>query len=146
MKNLTLLLLSILLLSCSSDDEELGFEKEGNFLDVYNGVVWKNYIEVDKISYWVSFSPFSITEAEYMEGNDCEILVTKWGIEDSDGDKLTIKENSNNLLIIDIISKDYPEDNNTITITTLENGNVLSISMLNGGTETFNIVKTKPCE
>ena len=116
MKKFSLLILSVLLLSCSSDDDELGFEKEGNFLDVYNGVVWKNYIEVDKISYWVSFSPFSITEAEYMEGNDCEILVTKWGIEDSDGDKLTIKENSNNLLIIDIISKDYPEDNNTITI------------------------------
>ena len=145
MKKFSLLILSVLLLSCSSDDEEAA-TKEGNFLDVYNGIVWKNYIEVDKISYWVVFSPKSISEAEYMEGNDCEILVTRWGIEDSDGDKLTIKENSNNLLIIDIISKDYPEDNNTITITTLENGNVLSISMLNGGTETFNIVKTKPCE
>jgi len=144
MKKFSLLILSVLLLSCSPDDNEVA--KEGNFLEVYNGVVWKNYIEVDKISYWVIFSPSSISEAESEEGNDCEILVTKWGVEDSDGDKLTIKENSNNLLIIDIISKDYPEDNNTITITTLENGNVLKISMLNGGTETFNIVKTKPCE
>ena len=81
-----------------------------------------------------------------MEGNDCEILVTRWGVEDSDGDKLTIKENSKNLLIVDYISKDYPEDNNTITITTLENANILNISMSDGGSETFNRVSTKPCE
>ena len=144
MKKFSLLILSVLLLSCSPDDNELA--TEGNFLEVYNGVVWKNYIEQDKISFWVVFSSSSFSEAEYMEGNDCEILVTRWGVEDSDGDKLTIKENSKNLLIVDYISKDYPEDNNTITITTLENANILNISMSDGGSETFNRVSTKPCE
>ena len=144
MKKFSLLILSVLLLSCSPDDNELA--TEGNFLEVYNGVVWKNYIEQDKISFWVVFSSSSFSEAEYMEGNDCEILVTRWGVEDSDGDKLTIKENSKNLLVVDYISKDYPEDNNTITITTLENANILNISMSDGGSETFNRVSTKPCE
>ena len=144
MKKFSLLILSVLLLSCSPDDNEL--VTEGNFLEVYNGVVWKNYIEQDKISFWVVFSSSSFSEAEYMEGNDCEILVTRWGVEDSDGDKLTIKENSKNLLIVDYISKDYPEDNNTITITTLENANILNISMSDGGSETFNRLSTKPCE
>ena len=143
MKKFSLLILSVLLLSCSPDDNELA--TEGNFLEVYNGVVWKNYIEQDKISFWVVFSSSSFSEAEGGE-NDCEILVTRWGVEDSDGDKLTIKENSKNLLIVDYISKDYPEDNNTITITTLENANILNISMSDGGSETFNRVSTKPCE
>ena len=145
MKNLTLLILSILLLSCSSDDEELGFEKEGNFLDVYNGVIWKNYNASNDISYWFVFTPSSKTEAEGI-GAMCTDLTYKWGVEDSYGDKYTIKENSTNLLIYDYKCSEGVSCNYTRTVTVLENGNALKIVDNEGGIEIVNKVTTKPCE
>ena len=149
MKNLTLLILSVLLLSCSSDNSEDVSVEEGNFLDVYNGVVWKNYNDRLKVSYWYVFTPISISEAEYMDGqgDDCQINISKWGVQTLDG-KLIIKENSKNLLIFDLGEVSDEGDNFTVTytVTTSQNGDVLNFSMSDGGTDTFDRVTTKPCE
>ena len=149
MKKFSLLILSVFLLSCSSDTNDEAVTKEGNFLEVYNGVVWMNYIERLKVSYWYVFTPISISEAEYMDGqgDDCQINISKWGVQTLDG-KLIIKENSKNLLIFDLGEVSDEGDNFTVTytVTTSQNGNVLNFSMSDGGTDTFNRVTTKPCE
>ena len=151
MKKFSLLILSVLLLSCSSDNNEDAVTKEDNFLDVYNGVVWMNYIERLKVSYWFVYTPNSKTEAEGIEGMDCSPYTVKWGVEDSNGDKYTIKENSNNLLIYDykcgeIVDESGEDCSFTRTITVSENGNVLNISNSDGSSEIVNRVTTKPCE
>ena len=146
MKNLTLLILSVLLLSCSSDNSEDVSVEEGNFLDVYNGVVWKNYIENIKVSYWFVFTPISVSEAEYMDGqgDDCQVYISKWGVQTLDG-KVVIKENSKNLLKFDFVDNNGVIDD-SYTLTTSQNGNVLNFSMSGGGTQTFDRATTKPCE
>ena len=147
MKKFSLLILSVLLLSCSSDSNDEAVTKEGNFLEVYNGVIWKNYNEGIKVSYWFVFTPISMSEAEYMDGqgDDCQIYISKWGVQTLDG-KVVIKENSKNLLKFDFIDSEDEGDNVTYTVTTSQNGNVLNFSMSDGGTDTFNRVTTKPCE
>ena len=146
MKNLTLLILSVLLLSCSSDNSEDVSVEEGNFLEVYNGVVWKNYNDRLKVSYWCVFTPISMSEAEYMDGqgDDCQIYISKWGVQTLDG-KVIIKENSKNLLKFDFVDTNGVIDD-SYTVTTSQNGNVLNFSVSGGGTDTFDRVTTKPCE
>ena len=145
MKKLILLLLFIPLVSCSSDSNDEIVDPEGNFLDVYNGVIWKNYNERIKVSYWFVFTPTSLSEAEYIDGhNDCQVYISKWGVDDGDG-KAVIKENSINLLKFDYVLPNG-EIEDSYSLTTSQNGNVLNFSMSDGGADTFDRVTTKPCK
>ena len=146
MKKLILLLSVLFIVSCSSENNDDAVIKEGNFLDVYNGVVWKNYIENIKVSYWFVFTPISVSEAEYMDGqgDDCQVYISKWGVQTLDG-KVVIKENSKNLLKFDFVDNNGVIDD-SYTLTTSQNGNVLNFSMSGGGTQTFDRATTKPCE
>ena len=146
MKKFSLLILSVLLLSCSSDDDT----NEGNFLEVYNGVIWKEP-GVSDISpdygYWIVFKPESYLTAEYMPNIGCISDTYKWGIVGSEEAKFTIKENSKNLLKIDYtngVSKyDY-----TMTITTSQNGTVLNVvnSDEPSVTNKYDKVSSEPCK
>ena len=147
MKKFSLLILSLLLLSCSSDDEDA---KEGNFLEVYNGVVWKEPLRSDDPDYgfWYVFKPDSFFKAEDMGRSiGCLSDTYKWGIVGSEEAKFTIKENSKNLLKIDctngVSSYDY-----TMTITTSQNGTVLNVvgSGEENFTEKYDKVNSEPCK
>ena len=63
MKKLLLLLSITFLLSCSSDDDQV-VTKEGNFLDVYNGVVWLEQNNDSNYDWWHIFSPEGIIIGE----------------------------------------------------------------------------------
>jgi len=132
MKKFFLLLSVLFVVSCSSDDDE-AVTKEGNFLDVYKGVVWKYTDALDsKENMWTIFSPESFTDY----GDGCEKLTSLWGVENVEGDTHTVDKNSKNLLII--ISTESSGESWTSTLTVSENGNVMTAiySIPSGGTQT----------
>ena len=102
MKKFSLLLLSVFLLSCSSDNNEDVSVEEGNFLDVYNGVIWELYTpaSIFQEAEWYAFSPEGLTTTEVIDVSTpkCKNLINKWGIKDSYGITMTLIENSKNLL------------------------------------------------
>ena len=132
MKKFSLLILSILLLSCSSDNNDEIVDPVGNFLDVYNGVIWadnNNDGSVVGADDWYIFKSESLEWIEYVSNVfGCESEVYKWGVECQceSGGKFNIKENSKNLLKIEYIDSD-PNDNYLMTITASENGNTINI-------------------
>ena len=132
MKKFFLLLSVLFVVSCSSDDDE-AVTKEGNFLDVYKGVVWKYTDALDsKENMWTIFSPESFTDY----GDGCEKLTSLWGVENVEGDTHTVDKNSKNLLII--ISTESSGESWTSTLTVSENGNIMTAiySIPSGGTQT----------
>ena len=106
MKKFSLLLLSVLFLSCSSDNSEDVSVEEGSFLDVYNGVIWsidppdRTFEETE----WRIFTPNGVTEYYYYP--NCETSTFKWGDKNSDGIPIKLLENSKNFLKIEIIRND----------------------------------------
>ena len=138
MKKFFLLLSVLFVVSCSSDDDE-AVTKEGNFLDVYKGVVWKYTDALDsKENMWTIFSPESFIDY----GDGCEKLTSLWGVENVEGDTHTVDKNSKNLLII--ISTESSGESWTSTLTVSENGNVMtaiySIPSSGSQTVTYNKV------
>jgi len=126
MKKFSLLILSVLLLSCSSESNDEIVDPEGNFLDVYNGVIWSLNGGDEE---WYIFKSESLEWIEYVSNVfGCESEVYKWGVECQceSGGKFNIKENSKNLLKIEYIDSD-PNDNYLMTITASENGNTINI-------------------
>ena len=135
MKNLTLLLLSVFLLSCSSDNNEDA--KEGNFLEVYNGVVWKHTdSENSEDNAWYVFSPESMIDYEIE--STCVKSTYIWGVQNAKGETKTVLENSKNLLKLEI---KFGSISGIGTITVSENGNfITAINTLDAETETWNKV------
>ena len=138
MKKFSLLLLSFLVLSCSSDDEAA--TKKDNFLDVYNGVVWKYTDALDTTdNNWYIFSPESMIAYD----GECIKLTSLWGVKDGEDNTHTVNKNSKNLLNITNLDNDSGESI-TFIITVSENGNVITAkaSTASGAsqTETWNKV------
>ena len=120
MKKFSLLLLSFLVLSCSSDDE--GATKTDNFLDVYNGVIWEYTNASDsKEDEWAIFSPESFIEY----GDGCQKSTSLWGVENANGETHTVDTNSKNLLIFSTTESSGGESL-TSKLTVSENGNVMT--------------------
>ena len=141
MKNLTLLLLSILLLSCSSDNSEDVSVEEGNFLEVYSGVIWKTTsLSNPDDNQWFVFSPKSMITYENESG--CTKFTDLWGVANGEGETKTVIENSKNLLKIEI---KYESNSFIYTLTVSENGNVLTSKNSMGTKEISNKV-SEPCK
>ena len=124
MKKFSLLILSVLLLSCSSDSNEDVSVEEGSFLDVYNGVIW-SIDPPDRIfgeTEWFIYTPNGVTEYFY-NLSDCKTYTFKWGDKNFDGVPIKLLENSKNLLKIETNNGDG------ITVSSLsvsEDGNFLN--------------------
>jgi len=122
MKKFSLLILSVLLLSCSSDNNEDA--KEGNFLDVYNGVIWKGIdnSDVNSLVVWYVFTTKGFNE--YIIENGCQNSISvEFGVaDDEDGSTITVLENSKNLLKLE------SSIGRITTVNASENGNVLTFS------------------
>ena len=152
MKKFSLLILSILLLSCSSDDEDA---KEGNFLDVNNRVIWKYYVsDYPNESSWYIFKPEGMTTYSNQFA-PCEERKIIWGVPfengSSDGVKniiitITVLENSKNFLRIKTVSSDSSVRDSENEFTVSENGNVLTSTVkVPSSTQTLNKV-SEPCK
>ena len=121
MKKFLLLLSVLFVVSCSSDDEDA---KEGNFLDVYNGVIWKGIdnSDVNSLVVWYVFTTKGFNE--YIIENGCQNSISvEFGVaDDEDGSTITVLENSKNLLKLE------SSIGRITTINASENGNVLTFS------------------
>ena len=124
MKKFSLLILSVLLLSCSSDNNDEAVTKEGNFLEVYNGVIWKGIdnSDVNSLVVWYVFTTKGFNE--YIIENGCQNSISvEFGVaDDEDGSTITVLENSKNLLKLE------SSIGRITTVNASENGNVLTFS------------------
>ena len=138
MKKLLLLLSVLFIVSCSKDDDATqAAKKEGNFLEVYNGVVWKHTdSENSEDNAWYVFSPKSMIDYEIE--STCVKSTYIWGLQNAEGLTKTVLENSKNLLKLEI---KFGSISGIGTITVSENGNVITASStLDAETETWNKV------
>ena len=122
MKKFSLLILSVLLLSCSSDDDT----NEGNFLEANNGVVWKSPKASGNppdYGHWTVFTPESFFGAEYSNKYGCFSETYKWGVASSEGVIYTVQENSENKLVLKY--KEPGVTDEIYTYTTSNDGKVL---------------------
>ncbi len=140
MKNFLLLLSLLFIVSCSSSDDEVAIV-ESNFLEVYNGIVWKTTsLSNPDDNQWFVFSPQSMITYENESG--CIKYTDLWGVANSEGETKTVLENSKNLLKIEMKS-----GTNTFiyTLTVSENGDVLTIQN-SMGTKEISTKVSEPCK
>lgn len=140
MKNFLLLLSVLFIVSCSSNDDEVAVV-ESNFLEVYNGIVWKTTsLSNPDDNQWFVFSPQSMITYENESG--CIKYTDLWGVANSEGETKTVLENSKNLLKIQMKS-----GTNTFiyTLTVSENGDVLTIQN-SMGTKEISTKVSEPCK
>lgn len=140
MKNFLLLLSVLFIVSCSSNDDEVAVV-ESNFLEVYNGIVWKTTsLSNPDDNQWFVFSPQSMITYENESG--CIKYTDLWGVANSEGETKTVLENSKNLLKIEMKS-----GTNTFiyTLTVSENGDVLTIQN-SMGTKEISTKVSEPCK
>lgn len=140
MKNFLLLLSVLFIVSCSSNDDEVAVV-ESNFLEVYNGIVWKTTsLSNPDDNQWFVFSPQSMLTYENESG--CIKYTDLWGVANSEGETKTVLENSKNLLKIEMKS-----GTNTFiyTLTVSENGDVLTIQN-SMGTKEISTKVSEPCK
>ena len=126
MKKFSLLILSVLLLSCSSDSNDEIVDPEGNFLDVYNGVIWKG---IDNsggsgLVVWYVFTTKGFNE--YIIENGCQNSISvEFGVaDDEDGSTITVLENSKNLLKLENVDSNGESTISTLSVS--EDGNFLN--------------------
>ena len=140
MKNFLLLLSVLFIVTCSSNDDEVAVV-ESNFLEVYNGIVWKTTsLSNPDDNQWFVFSPQSMITYENESG--CIKYTDLWGVANSEGETKTVLENSKNLLKIEMKS-----GTNTFiyTLTVSENGDVLTIQN-SMGTKEISTKVSEPCK
>ena len=127
-KLLTLLLFIPLVFACSSDDSTSSNSSQ-NFLEKYDGVIWKNNAEDinDSKGLWDIFTPdgWEQTSYGYVDSGICETFYTPWNIVGNYGDwiKAEVVDNSIDELILEITETD--SETFLIYITAINNGNSL---------------------
>ena len=120
----TAFMLGILIMACQAEKID---ETEDNFLEVYNGIIWKNNGSGDADD-WYIFTTQGLEFIEYVSNfYGCESDVYKWGVESSEGGIINIKENSKNILKLQYLEDNNSNDNYLMTITASENGDTINI-------------------
>lgn len=144
MKKFSLLILSVLLLSCSSDDNE--DVKEGNFLEVNNGIAWRSGPDPGDCP-WYAYSPegFKTYECKEPFNGECNEFTNLWGVPDIEfGNIVTVLENSKNLLKLENVDSNGESTISTLSVS--EDGNFLNATDVVTG-ETGKLYKAPgPCK
>ena len=149
-----LLLSAILIFACSSDEGNNDNNNSNqNFLQKYDGVIWKEILPSDSdIEWWYIFTQSSFTSCEaytYDTIYDCDCSSENWGFVDEDGFYSEVIENSPERLVIETFEVD--DDGETYNyITTAEatnNGNSLEVTYSDdvGYIEYYDRVSSNPC-
>lgn len=93
-----ILLFVLTIVSCSSESEESNDNSNQNFLEKYDGVIWKDADDTD--GYYIDFNPIGYNECDF-EGGFYYSGSTIWG-EVNDGDwVVSVVENSTERLVIE---------------------------------------------
>ena len=129
-----LLLSALLIFSCSSDSDSSNNDNNSNqnFLEKYDGVIWKNNSEDinDSNGLWDIFTTdgWEQTSYGYIDSGICDMLYIPWNIVGNYGDwiKAQVINNSIDELIIEITETDF--ETFLIYITAINNGNSLHIT------------------
>ena len=128
MKKLILLSFIPFVFACSSDDSTSSNSSQ-NFLEKYDGVIWKNNDDDINVSkgLWHIFTPdgWEDTSYGYVDTGVCETYYTPWNIVGNYGDwiKAEVIDNSVDELIIEITETD--SETHLIYISAINNGNSL---------------------
>ena len=131
MKKLILLLIIPIVFACGSDDSTSSNSSQ-NFLEKYDGVIWKNNDDDINVSkgLWDIFTPdgWEQTSYGYVDSGICETFYMPWNIVGNYGDwiKAQVINNSIDELIIEITETD--SETFLIYITAINNGNSLHIT------------------
>ena len=145
MKKFSLLILSVLLLSCSSDSNDEAVTKEGNFLEVNNGIAWRSGPDSGDCP-WYVFSPKSMKIYECMEpfNGECYEFTDLWGVANGEGYTKTVLENSKNFLKIEGVDSNGESTISTYSVS--EDGNFINATNVVTG-ETGKLYKASgPCK
>ena len=147
MKKLLLLLSITFLLSCSSDDDQ-AVTKEGNFLDVYNGVVWLEQNNDSNYDLWHIFSPEGIIIGE-SSFSKCSSDYAPWNVV-VDEFKAEVVVNSENTLKLKMYEIDDTLEwvDYTATFIVSNNGNTLTATYSDepGYSELYSLANEAPCD
>ena len=131
MKRLILLLLIPLVFNCSSDDSTSSNSSQ-NFLEKYDGVIWKNNAEDINVSkgLWIIFTPDGYQETTYGYVDDglCDTGYVPWDIVGNYGDwiKAEVIDNSVDELILEITETN--SETYLVYITAINDGNSLLVT------------------
>ena len=133
MKKLLYLLLAITFIGCSSDNNSNEEPANQLFLDIYDGVVWQNYLNdmTNKLTF--NSDPSSITSYQF---GSCFTIVFgepytfEEGSEDEGLLTYTIQNEGQNNIVLSVQAvyndgNTYPPENFTITCTVSSGGNTL---------------------
>ena len=139
MKKLIYLFLGLLIVACSSDDNQL-------FLEKYDSVVWETIDDGERLAFVNS----SKTLAVFYDA--CFIYDLEGSTETPDGDTLTISiqdetENSISLLVQSTL---FPEDNGLFTFTVTSDGSTYTLTQridgdIEGDEETYTRTDYEVC-
>jgi len=146
MKKFLLLLSVLFVVSCSSDDDEAA-TKEGNFLDVYKGVVWLEQGNESDYDWWHIFSPNGITIGEKLM-DDCYSSYVPWNIVDDEFKAEVLLDSKNTLkLKMSEIDDSLEWVEYTATFIVSNNGNTLTATYSDepGYSENYSIASSTPC-
>ena len=148
MKKFSLLILSVLLLSCSSDSNEDVSVEEGSFLDVYNGVVWLEQNNDSNYDWWHIFSPEGIIIGE-SSFSKCSSDYAPWNVV-VDEFKAEVVVNSENTLKLKMYEIDDTLEwvDYTATFIVSNNGNTLTATYSDepGYSELYSLANEAPCD
>ena len=139
-----LLLSALLIFACSSDDSSDNSNQ--NFLEKYDGVIWKEVDAAD--GYYIDFNPIGFNECDF-EGGFYYSGSTNWGDVDIDGYSTTVIENSPERLLVE--ATEILDDGSTYTFVVItevtNNGNSLEITYSDfpDDIEYYDRVSSSPC-
>tara|TARA_B110000908_G_C9827135_1_gene259725 strand:+ start:49 stop:513 length:465 start_codon:yes stop_codon:yes gene_type:complete len=153
MKKLILLLSVLFVVSCSSENDET-VKTEGNFLEIYSGVVWLEQNNDSRIyDWWHIFSPNGIIFGEY-SFNNCSSEYTPWNVV-VDEFKAEVIINSENTLKLKMYEIDDTLDWVSYTATFIVSNNInnpnnqviltATYSDDPGYSELYSIASSPPC-
>ena len=131
MKKLILLLFIPLVFACSSDDSTSSNSSQ-NFLEKYDGVIWKSNEDDINVSkgLWHIFTPdgWEDTSYGYVDTGVCETHYTPWNIVGNYGDwiKAEVIDNSVDELILEITETN--SETYLVYITAINDGNSLLVT------------------
>ena len=148
MKKLLFLFTTLLLTSCSSDDDS-----PQNFLEKYTGVYWASN-DNDDGDFWLQFNLTTFVQCDYVDVDDeaCYCDSVSWGATFDNVAIVSVKENGPEKLIINFSAQ--VEDitlSYDLNIKTINDGNGIEVSYpagfedVNESTEIFTRFNSEPC-
>ena len=138
MKKLYFLFTALLLISCSSDDDD----STQNFLEKYDGVYWA-LNDNDEEDFWLQFNLANFVQCDDDGVDACYCDYATWGVTNLDAVTVSVKENGLEKLVINFSAQ--IEDitmSFDINIKTINNGKGIEVLLPAGFEDENEVIET----